>query len=494
MRRLSKSKLLAYRQCPRRLWLEIHRPDLNITNAETEANFLVGHQVGDIARGLYDPNGKGVLINIESEGFDQAATHTQALLGSKQPIFEGTFVTREALVLSDVLLPVHQGWRMVEVKSSTSVKDYHRDDVAIQSLCLARDAGLALKSVSLAHIDNTWIYPGSEDYQGLLVEEDLSDQAFSRNGEVRQWIAGARQTMAGGEPEVATGPQCSTPFACGFYTHCSAFEPQAEYPIAWLPSFRKTEMLRKEGILDMKDLPDAISLTEKQQLVRNMTLSGKSYFDAEGAVADLKPHPLPGYFLDFETIQFAIPIWKGTKPYQQITFQFSIHRLGVLGKLQHEAFLDLSGNDPSRAFAEKLIAACGDNEPVFVYNAAFERTRIAELAERFPALEKRLLNINERIVDLLPVARERYYHPSQKGSWSIKAVLPALVAELSYDNLEGVQNGGGAQAAYLEAIHPQTSENRKQTLERQLLEYCKLDTYAMVRLWQVFAGKTHWRL
>ncbi len=493
MRRLSKSKLLAYRQCPRRLWLEIHRPDLNITDAETEAGFKAGHHVGDIARGLYDPNGKGVLIDIELEGFDQAAARTQALLTSKQPIFEGTFITPEALALSDVLLPVRQGWRMVEVKSSTSVKDYHRDDVAIQSL-VARDAGLSLKSVSLAYIDNTWTYPGNEDYQGLLVEENLSDQAFSRETEVRQWIADARQTMAGGEPEVKTGPQCANPFACGFYAHCAASEPQAEHPIGWLPSFRKTEDLREQGILDMKDLPDAVSLTEKQQRVRNVTLTGQPWFDANGAADDLKPHSLPSYFLDFETIQFAVPIWKGTRPYQQIPFQFSVHRVGVLGKLQHEAFLELSGNDPSRAFAEKLIISCGDNEPVFVYNAAFERTRIAELAERFPKLAKRLLNINERIVDLLPVARERYYHPSQKGSWSIKAVLPALVPELSYGNLEGVQDGGGAQAAYLEAIHPQTGANRKQTLEHQLLEYCKLDTYAMVRLWQVFAGKTHWRL
>ena len=126
---------------------------------------------------------------------------------------------------------------------------------------------------------------------------------------------------------------------------------------------------------------------------------------------------------------------------------------------------------------------------MFVYNAAFERTRIRELTERYPALAEPLLAINARVVDLLPIARNRYYHPSQQGSWSIKAVLPAAVPELSYDALDGVQEGGAAMEAFVEAIQPTTSEERKSEIERQLLAYCRLDTFAMVRLWQFFSGR-----
>jgi hypothetical protein len=171
-----------------------------------------------------------------------------------------------------------------------------------------------------------------------------------------------------------------------------------------------------------------------------------------------------------------------------------LHILTESGRLVHTDFLDLSGNNPSAAFAHALIAACGEQGPVFVYNAGFETARIRELAERYPSISESLLAINERVVDLLPIARERYYHPSQQGSWSIKKVLPAVVPELRYDALDGVQDGGMAMDAFLEAIHPNTNAERKAQIKQQLLAYCKLDTYAMVRLWQVFAGRTDMRL
>jgi hypothetical protein len=231
-----------------------------------------------------------------------------------------------------------------------------------------------------------------------------------------------------------------------------------------------------------------------QQRVKQHTLANTVYFDAAGAAADLAAHSLPAYFLDFETIQFAVPIWKGTRPYQMITFQFSLHTLKEDGQLEHTGFLDLSGNDPSESFAHALIIACGEQGPVYVYNASFETARIRELAARYPELSEPLLAINARVVDLLPIARTRYYHPSQHGSWSIKKVLPAAVPELRYDALDGVQDGGMAMESFLEAIHPDSSAERKAEIEQQLLAYCQLDTYAMVRLWQVFAGRTELRL
>ena len=189
-----------------------------------------------------------------------------------------------------------------------------------------------------------------------------------------------------------------------------------------------------------------------------------------------------------------MPIWKGTRPYQQIPFQFSLHVLDEQGALTQTHFLDLSGGDPSEPFAHALVAACRSHGPIFVYNAGFETARIRELASRFTHLSEALLAINERVVDLLPIAREHYYHPSQEGSWSIKKVLPAVVPELRYDELDGVQDGGMAMDAFLEAIHPETGKERKAVLEQQLLAYCCLDTYAMVRLWQVFSGRHERRL
>ena len=192
--------------------------------------------------------------------------------------------------------------------------------------------------------------------------------------------------------------------------------------------------------------------------------------------------------MDFETIQFVVPIWKGTRPYQQIPFQFSVHRLSRTGKLEHRPFLDVSGEDPSLAFAKALVESCGDTGPIFVYNAGFESSRIRELAERFPRSRASLLALLDRIVDLLPVARDHYYHPDQEGSWSIKAVLPAICPDLDYADLEGVQNGGMAMEAYSEAIDASTTLERKAEIERQLHAYCALDTLALVRLWSTFSG------
>jgi len=239
---------------------------------------------------------------------------------------------------------------------------------------------------------------------------------------------------------------------------------------------------------ELGDLPDEL-LKERQQRVKAATLAGQPYFDQASAARALADHKLPAYFMDFETIRFAIPIWKGTRPFQQIPFQFSLHRLSRTGKLEQQAFLDISGADPSKAFAQALISACGERGPIFVYNAGFETTRIRELSDRFPRLTKPLLALSERVVDLLPVAQDYFYHPSQQGSWSIKAVLPALCPDLSYGDLDGVQDGGLAMGAYLEALAPQTSVERKAEIEHQLLAYCALDTFAMVRIWSAFTGK-----
>lgn len=491
---LSKSKLVAFRQCPKRLWLEVHRPELREDSSQAQAKFDVGYQVGEIARQQYDPRNKGALLDPQAEGFDAVFDRTKRLLDANRPIFEAAFRTKEALAFADVLLPIRRGgkrgWKMIEVKSATMIKDYHRDDVAIQAF-IARASGVHLLGAAVACIDSKWVYQGDGNYSGLLAETDVTDESFARGGEVKRWISDAHCIVAGKtEPGVKMGGHCRDPFECGFSSHCMGLTPAPAHPISVLPgSLRKSlqALVDEKELTELRQVPDDL-LNDRQLRVKRATLSGKHFFDQAAAARALQQHKLPAYFMDFETIQFAVPIWKGTRPYQQVPFQFSVHRLSRSGKLSHNSFLDLSGKNPSMAFAKALLETCGTQGPVFAYNASFEVSRIRDLATRFPRHATGLNALAERVVDLLPVARDHYYHPAQKGSWSIKAVLPALCPDLDYAQLEGVKDGGMAMDAFLEAIDPVTPTERKAEIERQLVAYCALDTLALVRLWSAFSG------
>jgi hypothetical protein len=364
---------------------------------------------------------------------------------------------------------------------------YQLDDIAVQSH-IAIASGVSLISVSLAHIDNSFVYQGTGDYHGLLQEVDLTNEALSRFDEVTEWITRAHEIAEQEkEPQVATGPQCTAPFTCGFRDYCNRNKVLPEFPLSALPNlhFRKREKFESAGYGDLREVPD-LELNDIQRRVKECSVSGSAFFDTEGAAADLEAYGFPAYFLDFETVSFAVPIWKGTRPYQQIPFQFSLHQVDETGLVTHSHFLDLTGVDPSPAFSEALVNQCGVAGPVFVYNASFEATRIRELARRLPDLATRLEAVIQRIVDLHPIARNRYYHPSQRGSWSIKSVLPALCPELSYAQLNGVQDGEMAIEAYKKAVARETMPEKKMVIEQQLMEYCKLDTMALVRMWQIF--------
>lgn len=495
MRYLSKSRLVDYVICPKRLWLALHRSDLKQWDAEAQASFAVGHEIGELARKLYDPKGRGVVFDPMSQGFDEVIEMTTDLLESSHPIFEAGFDGGGGRAYADVMLPLRRNgqraWRMVEIKSGSSVKDKYRDDAAIQAY-IARAAGVNLHSVAVAHIDGTWVYPGGDDYQGLLTEVDLTEEAFGREEEVKEWIAQAGViARKRKEPEKAMGQHCEKPYACGFFDYCQRGARSNRYSVACLKGIKNNqlkELIEVKGVSDLRKIPDEV-LNPTQLRVKTHTLAGTVYYDSVAAAAALAPYKLPALFLDFETINPAIPFWKGTRPSQKIPFQFSMHRLSRTGKVTHQSFLDLSGQDPSRKIAEALISACGQCGPVFAYHASFEKERIGELAKRFPRMARPLLAINERLVDLKPIAKAHYYHPDQQGSWSLKSVLPTIAPDLSYDNLEGVQDGGMAMTGYYEAIHPETTPARKAEIERQLLVYCHRDTEALVRLWQFFAGR-----
>ncbi len=497
MKNLSKSKIIAYRQCPKRLWLEVHKPELREDSAATQATFARGNQVGDLARSLYD-NGEGVLVDLNEIGFAKAFALSGELLQGKQPIFEAGLSAGGALAFADVMLPLNKRgktkWKMIEVKSSTSVKDYYRDDVALQCY-VAKEQGIDLAAVSVACIDSTWVYPGDNNYQGLLFETDLTEEALSRYGEAKQWVDAAQKIVAKNkEPNIEVGEQCNKPYPCGFQDYCSRHLKLPQHSVQVLPNVR-TNALKEAiaaGITELRDVPDDL-LNAQQLRVKQHTLTGKTFFDKKAVRAALSAQSYPAYFLDFETAQFAVPIWKGTRPFQQIPFQYSLHKLDKNAVLSHKEFLSMEGDNPAKAFAESLIKDCGKKGSIYVYNVGFEGMIIDALGKAFPKLEKDLQAIRKRLVDLLPLARDYYYHPDQHGSWSIKAVLPTLPninADMDYQALDDVQDGQAAAEAYVMAVSGNCTPEQKESIKQNLLDYCKLDTLATVKLWEFFTGNT----
>lgn len=481
---LSKTRLMSFRQCPRRLWLEKHRPELAEEPPGQQAAFDTGHEVGDLARRLYDTGG-GVLIEYD-DGLAAAMRHTEELLdaGTDQPLFEATFQRDGLLVRTDVLQRERGDTRLVEVKASTSVKPEHVVDCAIQAWVL--EGGPARPAtVALAHVDNGFVYRGDDDYSGLLTEADLTADLAPLREQVPAWLGSARRVLAGDEPAATIGTRCWTPYECPFRGHC--WRP-VEHPISELPGIgRRLDKLLALGHYDLRELPEDLLTTPDQRRVWRAVRRGSPEFSL-AARRLLRDLPWPRYYLDFETISFAVPRWAGTRPYQQLPFQWSLHAENRDGALAHEEFLDLSGEQPLRAAAESLLAATGSRGPVFMYTS-FEKLCLRTLAAFCPDLGEALEALSARLVDLLPIARRHYYHPAMGGSWSIKKLLPTIAPELDYGTLGDVQEGSAAQQAYLEAISPGTGAGRREAIRSELLAYCQRDTLAMVTLARFLEGR-----
>lgn len=479
--RLSKSKLVAFRQCPKRLWLEVHRPELKDESGAV-LRFRAGHEVGAVARSLV-PEGR--LIAPEDD-LDAALRETQEALRTEphRPLFEPAFRHGDLLVRADVLLDPKGAATLVEVKSTARVKEYQVEDAAIQSY-VVRHAGIDLARTHVAHVNTQWVYPGGQAYAGLLTDVDVSAAIAPAMTHVPAWLDEAQAVAAGPEPEVAMGEQCGSPFECPFKGYCAQLAgPQPEYPVEVLPGKDGKALarrLRASGYDDLRAVPASLVPGGLLARIHEATRTGRAHLDAS-ARHTIAAWPFPRYWLDFETIGFAVPIWPGTRPYQQLPFQWSCHVESGSGTLEHVAFLDLSGADPRRACAEALLDTLGGRGAIVAYHAQFERGVIRELAAVFPDLAHRLLAVCDRVVDLEPVVKAHYYHPAMRGSFSIKAVLPAIAPQLDYATLGEVRDGDLAQAAYLEAIRPDTPPARKARLERDLLAYCRHDTLAMVEV------------
>jgi hypothetical protein len=475
-------------QCLKRVHLEINRKDLVHFSRATEAAFAVGHEVGGIAIELYGGD-EGAFIEYNGGNFTAALTQTEKLMTSmlRAPIFEATLQHEGVLVREDVLLPADdengQNWRIVEVKASTKVKPEHAQDCAVQAW-VHKGAGYPLSRISLAHIDNQFRYSGDGNYQGLLIEHDLSEEVFDLLPSVPIWVERAREAVAGPMPDVPVGQHCTQPYECPFIDYC--WPGDTRYPIRGLAgSKKKLGVWVMDGYRDIRDVPAGEISSETQLRIHRVTLSGKPEL-LSGAHRFVESLAYPRFYLDFETVGPAIPIWAGTRPYQALPFQWSCHIERTPGVMEHAEFLDLSGEPPMRALAEQLITDLEAEGPVLMYTS-YERGVIESLAAMFPDLSGPLKAINDRLVDLHPVIRDNYYHPDMLGSWSIKAVLPTIAPDMDYGKLEGIQEGTAASEAYVEAINPETGAERKEEIRSELLEYCKHDTEAMVRLVAFFS-------
>ena len=472
---LSKSRIISHRQCAKRLWLQINRPDL-LEDSANQSVFAVGNTVGTLAREMI-PDG----VLIDANDLREALRQTRKTLAAKprRVLFEATAQHDGVLVQADVLAPLSRGWHLIEVKSSSTLKDYHVEDVAIQSWVL-RQAGLPLAAESIAVVDTAFVYPGQEQYAGLLRQEEITREVAELRGEVPQWVAAARKTLTSKRmPRIEPGPQCGDPFPCPFTGHC--IPPTEGYPVDILPNGRNLPaQLRAEGYRDLRDVPKVRLSHPRHLQVWKASRTGKAVIDPV-LPQTLRALGYPRTYMDFESLNPAVPIWPGTRPYQQIVFQWSCHRQTRDGRVTHHEFLAEGQQDPRHDFVVTLLDAVGRTGPVLVWNDVFEKTRLRELAELFPEFAPRINALIARIVDLLPLFRKHYYHPDMMGSTSLKAVLPTIAPDLAYGDLE-VTNGTMAQEAFQCMLLQEIPEKKRESSQHALLKYCERDTEALMQI------------
>lgn len=522
---LSKSLLNNFRQCPRRLWLELQdrrarregrKPLAQVQySADTLKRFAEGHVVGRIAQAMW-PGG----LNIEEatsqvtkglkRDLNQAKLLTQLAIGRRQPLFEATFEHDALLVQADVMAPVRGGWQMLEVKSSNAPKDYHYTDLATQTW-VAEQTGIPLRRMGLLLVNKDFKLQQSGNYSSFLQVHDGAElQAL-----VREHMQGmpttvrAARKLAAQEKEPTQhqpGTQCSTPFECPYQTHClgvATTHLTKEAPIRFYKDTgaSKAQQLIHAGYTDLRKVPAAKinrlwqGDNNTHQINRRLAQAvrtAKPVLEQTSVLRSLNRYDWPVQHLDFETINFTTPVWPGTRSGQQVPFQYSVHVQARNGKvLSHKEFLDTSGCDPRRALAKQLVKDLSTQHTILAWHATFERTVIRELAEQFADLRTALLRLLNRVEDLLPVVREHYAHPdmvhAKAPMFSIKTVLPLLVPGMGYDQLDGVQNGGDAQATYLRVAAPEVvrmsagySDAERTQEINNMLRYCGMDTEAMV--------------
>ncbi|PLY00139.1 MAG: DUF2779 domain-containing protein [Desulfuromonas sp.] len=476
---LSKSLILKGLQCPRALWLTRNPPEFDFPpQPERDAKFRAGTEVGQLAQQLF-PGG----IEVPYEGLTVPAqlARTRELIDQGAPvIYEASFSFSAIFVKVDILVRDGDSWQIHEVKMGTSVKDVNLDYVAVQHYVLT-GCGLSISRSFLVHIDNSYLRQGEIDVQQLFHSEEISAKVAARQQGMPEIVNHLRETLReNNEPRNSIGPWCNDPYECDFIPWCWRHIPEQSIFDLSGRGIDKFALYRR-GILHYDEIPlDELNTKQRQQV--EALLNHEDSVNLSGLEDFLAELWYPLCHLDFETFSAPIPPFDDTRPYQQIPFQFSIHRQSVAGGCaEHFEFLAAPHVDPRRELAEQLLAAIPADACVLTYNQAFEKRVLTDLAELFPDLAAELTRRIENIRDLMvPFRRRDVYRWQMNGSYSIKKVLPALVPDLSYAGMT-VADGNAAMAAYHEMCSLEVGEVLEK-LRTDLLAYCRMDTLAMVRI------------
>lgn len=474
---LSKSRYLNGLQCPRLLWVASNEPErIPEPDAATQHIFDQGHLVGELAKKLF-PGG----TDVPAEDFMGNIAMTKELLRQRRPLFEAGVLSGQIYSRADILNPVNEDeWDIIEVKSSTSVKDINYHDVSFQKLCW-EDAGLKIRRCFLAYIDNQYVKNGEINPNELFFIQDISDEVAEATKGLRDRIAQMLDIIGTQTcPVEEIGPHCNDPYPCPI---AECWEGLPEHNVFTLYyGGRKSHELYRSGILDIAHIPGGYKLNDKQRIQCQCVVSGRPYQDREAIRQFLSGLEYPLYYLDFETFGTAIPLFDGTRPYQNIPFQFSLHIQETSeGEPKHYSFLAEGRQDPRPELLSSLSKLTGDSGSVIAYNKSFEEGVLNDLGTAFPEYAGWTENVVSRLADLIvPFRSFHYYHPSQKGSASLKSVLPAVTG-LGYEEMP-IASGDNASLAFVSIAFGDVAVEEVARIREELLAYCALDTRGMVRI------------
>ncbi|MBW2428858.1 MAG: DUF2779 domain-containing protein, partial [Deltaproteobacteria bacterium] len=445
-----------------------------------QAIFDAGHEVGELATRLFPG---GILIDAPYYLHEQAIKSTLEAMQDPDvsAVYEAAFAYDGVRIRVDVLERLDDGaWNLVEVKSSTSVKEVYYPDVAVQYYVL-EGCGQKVNRAGILHINNEYVYDGQNlDLESLFSFGDLTDPTISMQAEIPGLLEELKGMLAGdGAPEIRPSRHCHKPYDCEFWDHCTKDTPEF-----WVYNINgigqdKLDELADKGIQAIGDIPETFALSEIQDRIRVAVTDQQEYI-SDQLEAELMDMAYPIHFLDFETIGPALPRYAETRPYQTIPFQWSNHILYEDGKLDHREYLCNEDKDPREEFTQTLIKALGTEGSIVIYTS-YETGVLNSLIKHFPQYANELQAIIDRFVDLYAIIKRNYYHPKFYGSFSLKYVLPALVPEMSYENLS-IQDGMQASLDYLRMIHSETPGDVKAAIREDLLIYCGQDTLAMVKI------------
>jgi predicted RecB family nuclease len=486
--KISKSKFVAGVQCLKRLYLQVRSPEWAAQpSAADQAIIQQGHDVGMLARRLF-PGG----VEVCERSLDQAIRTTRELFRDQSvpAIFEGVFEHGGVLVRVDILHRRRDGrWRLIEVKSTSDVKDHHYEDVAIQYRVVSR-SGVDVASACLAHVNRGYVFDGQNiDAKRFFRIRNLTRRVERLQPKLTFQLRSEFTILAMPQaPDIAPGRHCTDPVTCEFFDHCNP--PRPNDHIGYLPRLHASaeEALEELGVESIHDVPDDFELTEIQRRAATCVQTGEQWLSPELAT-ELSGLKYPLYFADFETVNKAIPPFSGMRPYDNLPFQWSVHEQRTAGAApEHFEFLAPNASDPRREFTASLCAALGERGSIVVYSA-FESQRLTELGASLPEFADRITKIQSRLWDMLPFIRNHVYHPAFAGSYSLKAVLPALVPDMSYKGME-IANGQDAGIAWESLVRRSLDYDERNRIRKALLDYCEQDTLALVNLLKSLLQKT----